>query len=257
MTGSPVRSWHRTPRGPLRTTTVLHGARTSPTYWSARPRGRRCRSSPHQLARHTSRTDVMPGSTVRGTASSRGSRGARSRSRPSHRAAAVRRTPVHRSRTWQAEGATDCRRTITPGPRSAGFSANTRTLSSTPPSAGSPSRSTNRTRSAAAAATQQVAAAAADRVLLVERDGEPADGGVDDNVRVLALKPADRGPGVIVRLQSVAPSACQVRLRWTGVRLTAAARCDGRERDLAPLDPLDDAVPLTVDPGITSVRLVC
>jgi len=106
-------------------------------------------------------------------------------------------------------------------------------------------------------AIQQVAAAAADRVLLVECDGERADGGIDDNVRVLALKPADRGPGVIARLQSVAPSARQVRLRWTGVRLTAAARCDGRERDLAPLDPIDDAVPLIVDPGITSVRLVC
>jgi hypothetical protein len=90
-------------------------------------------------------------------------------------------------------------------------------------------------------------AARADAVVTTDRD----------DVAVLAAKPAHRGPGAVVRLCSTSDGPCEVRLRRPGAVVTAAAICDGRERDVAPL-VVDggDGVTLRVPPGITSVRLV-
>ena len=77
-------------------------------------------------------------------------------------------------------------------------------------------------------------------------------------VFVAAVKPAWRGPGVIVRLE--APAArpghpISVRLR-PGFPVRCASLCDARERDLAPL-PLDGPeLTIIVEKAITSVRLV-
>ena len=89
-------------------------------------------------------------------------------------------------------------------------------------------------------------AARADEVVATDRD----------DVRVLAAKPANRGDGVVARLSSSAPGPVRVRVRWRGVPLAGAARCDGRERDLARKTTDGDVVALTVPPGVTSVRLV-
>ena len=77
-----------------------------------------------------------------------------------------------------------------------------------------------------------------------------------DQVRVLAATGRAVAPGMVARLSSVAPSAVTVRVAWPGVPLAAAARCDGRERDLRAVAVDGEAATLTVDPGLTSVRLV-
>jgi hypothetical protein len=94
----------------------------------------------------------------------------------------------------------------------------------------------------------EATARAADRVVTVDRD----------DVLVTATKPANRGQGIVVRLESFAETPCTVHLRWPGVPLDAAATCDGRERDVGPLplDPNGEGAVVPVAPGLTSVRLV-
>lgn len=77
---------------------------------------------------------------------------------------------------------------------------------------------------------------------------------------VVALKPAERGAGVVARIiDRHATGSIRARVR-THLPLAAAARCDARERDLEALEPtgLDGGSVVTVEaPGsILSLRLV-
>ncbi|HEY3357339.1 MAG TPA: hypothetical protein VGQ83_29080 [Polyangia bacterium] len=75
------------------------------------------------------------------------------------------------------------------------------------------------------------------------------------DVHVSAVKAAHRGAGVIVRLESIAPGPCEVRLECAAAPASASL-CDARERDLAPLRVDGDAVVVPVTRALTSVRLV-
>lgn len=85
---------------------------------------------------------------------------------------------------------------------------------------------------------------------------------VDDPlVEVLAVKPASRGEGVIVRLRSWAQPTAPLPVRLTlgaGVagRISTAWRADSRERDLEQLDVEEDAVALTLASTFATVRLI-
>ncbi|MFM7063621.1 MAG: hypothetical protein ACKO04_09050 [Actinomycetes bacterium] len=89
----------------------------------------------------------------------------------------------------------------------------------------------------------------------------PLDGtDAGPTVEVLALKPADRGDGLVLRLADRTGSG-SVRCRVdVGRTLGAATLCDVRERDLSQLQvlPADrgSAVEVEHDGGIVSVRLV-
>ncbi len=76
---------------------------------------------------------------------------------------------------------------------------------------------------------------------------------VDGDAFITALKPADRGPGYIVRLMGQ-PGA-QVSLHGRRVTVKAAARCDARERDRHPLAVDNGHVALAMDGQTVSVRL--
>jgi len=75
-------------------------------------------------------------------------------------------------------------------------------------------------------------------------------------VVVMAVKPASRGEGLIVRLSTLSyfqlPVAVTVRAR----RLKAAFLCDARERDLGPLEVQGQTARLTMPGSIATVRLV-
>lgn len=73
-------------------------------------------------------------------------------------------------------------------------------------------------------------------------------------VTVSAVKAAHRGEGLVVRLEAARPA--RVRLRLAAGAVDAAALCDARERDLAPLVVEDGAALVPVTYAITSVRLV-
>jgi len=86
-----------------------------------------------------------------------------------------------------------------------------------------------------------------------------ADGRASE-VEVLALKTADRGEGLVVRLAD-RTGAGQVRCRLdVGRAVEAAVQCDVRERDLGPLEvratSSGSQVDVALDTGIVSVRLV-
>jgi len=75
------------------------------------------------------------------------------------------------------------------------------------------------------------------------------------DVYVVAAKPAWRGTGVILRLYTYAAFGAPVVLRLAGRTVRAAALCDARERDLAPLEVREGAVHLTMPGAIATVRL--
>jgi hypothetical protein len=73
---------------------------------------------------------------------------------------------------------------------------------------------------------------------------------------IISLKPAHRGEGLIVRLGHPPAPGSRYRLR-SAVRLSGAARCDGRERDLEQLDLGADGTTIDVElTGITTLRLL-
>ncbi len=76
------------------------------------------------------------------------------------------------------------------------------------------------------------------------------------DVRVTAVKPAHRGPGIIVRLSSSAPKGTQVSLRCPSRSVQKAYRCDARERDLEQLEVEQGTVSLAVSSRISSIRLI-
>ena len=75
------------------------------------------------------------------------------------------------------------------------------------------------------------------------------------DVFVAAVKPASRGQGLIVRLQTFAPPEAPVTLSLQGAHIGAATLCDARERNLQPLDVRDGAVRLTMPGTLATVRL--
>jgi hypothetical protein len=92
----------------------------------------------------------------------------------------------------------------------------------------------------------------------VMREAEKAVVVDHEDVRVLAVKPASRGEGTIVRLFSYSGGEVTVRLRVSGGEIESATLCDARERDLADMAELsleDGAVVVPLKGNITSVRL--
>ncbi|MBN1640648.1 MAG: hypothetical protein JXA09_05375 [Anaerolineae bacterium] len=79
--------------------------------------------------------------------------------------------------------------------------------------------------------------------------GEPA-------VRVLAIKPASRGEGTIVRLYAPRPPSDPVALSFPCWSIRAAVRCDARERDLEPLAVEGKIVRLSMEGTIATLRLL-
>jgi hypothetical protein len=76
------------------------------------------------------------------------------------------------------------------------------------------------------------------------------------DVWIVAVKPASRGEGWIVRLLTYTTPAPQVTLTARGRTIQAALLCDARERDLEPLSVQDNTVRLTMPGAIASVRLL-
>jgi hypothetical protein len=75
------------------------------------------------------------------------------------------------------------------------------------------------------------------------------------DVLVGAVKPASRGPGVVVRLERFARHGAPAGLR-AARPISAAWLCDARERDLQPLAVVDGRVEVPLAHALTSVRLV-
>jgi hypothetical protein len=75
------------------------------------------------------------------------------------------------------------------------------------------------------------------------------------DVLVGAVKPAARGPGVVVRLEKFSPHAALAGLQ-AARPITAAWLCDARERDLKALPVTGGRVEVPLAYGLTSVRLV-
>ncbi len=76
------------------------------------------------------------------------------------------------------------------------------------------------------------------------------------HVRVMAVKPAFRGNGVIVRLFTPVTSVRSAAISMPGYRIRSAALCDGLERDIGPLKPAAGRVKVPIRGSITTVRLV-
>jgi hypothetical protein len=77
-----------------------------------------------------------------------------------------------------------------------------------------------------------------------------------DDVFVTAVKPASRGEGWIVRLQTYIAPGPAIALKLPGRDVRAAFLCDARERDLEPLAVHGGAVHLTMPGAIATVRLL-
>ncbi len=77
-----------------------------------------------------------------------------------------------------------------------------------------------------------------------------------DQVLVTAIKPAHRGPGLVVRLANYSTCANEARLRSTLAPLRAARLCDARERDLGELLVEDGEFVVPLSGAIVSVRLL-
>ena len=91
-----------------------------------------------------------------------------------------------------------------------------------------------------------------------------------DSVLASAFKPASRGEGLVVRLINTLPMRTgqdsvqpppeglrpSVTLALAGRAIKAAYLCDARERDLRPLDVVDDEVHLTMTSTIATIRLL-
>lgn len=82
----------------------------------------------------------------------------------------------------------------------------------------------------------------------------------DELVEIIAVKPADRGPGTIVRLRSWMLRGARKTIRLTaapsaGATIGSAWRTDARERDLEPLAVSDGIVTLDLATTFTTVRV--
>lgn len=76
------------------------------------------------------------------------------------------------------------------------------------------------------------------------------------DVWVTTVKPASRGEGIIVRLQTPVLSESQVLVTSSHFKVAKAFLCDARERDLEPLDMQDGAVRVIMGGTIATIRLL-
>jgi len=76
------------------------------------------------------------------------------------------------------------------------------------------------------------------------------------DVWVTTVKPASRGGGIIVRLQTPVLPDSQVLVASTHFKVEKAFLCDARERDLEPLDVQDGVVRITMRGTIATIRLL-
>jgi len=76
-----------------------------------------------------------------------------------------------------------------------------------------------------------------------------------EDVRVLAVKPAQRGEGLIVRLQSFGAETAV--LRFQDRQIERAVLCDARERDRGELECHDGKAEVPLVKSITTVRVIC
>ena len=76
------------------------------------------------------------------------------------------------------------------------------------------------------------------------------------NVRIVAIKPASRGEGIIIRLNSPVVPDVPLSIISRQITVVKAFLCDARERDLEPLQMRDGAVKVTMPGTIASVRLL-
>jgi hypothetical protein len=79
----------------------------------------------------------------------------------------------------------------------------------------------------------------------------------DPAVSIVAVKRADRGIGVIVRLTSERLPLRTVRVGFPSHKIRAAWQCDAREEDIAPLKVEEGYACVSLASRLTSVRLVC
>jgi hypothetical protein len=75
-------------------------------------------------------------------------------------------------------------------------------------------------------------------------------------VMITAIKPAEHGWGLIVRLARLAERAVEICLTSPTRMIERAYLCDALERDQQPLKVLEGKVYLTVEKAIASVRLI-
>lgn len=75
-------------------------------------------------------------------------------------------------------------------------------------------------------------------------------------VNVIAVKPASRGQGIIVRLYSPRLPASPVTVTLRAFQAEHAYLCDARERDLGPLEVRDGAVRVAMPGTIATIRLL-
>jgi hypothetical protein len=83
--------------------------------------------------------------------------------------------------------------------------------------------------------------------------------GLDESqpgVAVMAAKPASRGKGLIVRFYAHAVPADRLAISLVDCSITAAFRCDARERDLEPLPMQDGRVVMTMRGTVATLRLL-
>lgn len=74
------------------------------------------------------------------------------------------------------------------------------------------------------------------------------------DVVITAVKPASRGDGLIVRLQTFTTPTPAVVLTLPGRAVVAAYLCDARERDIEPLEVRNGTIRLTMPGTIATVR---
>jgi GNAT superfamily N-acetyltransferase len=77
----------------------------------------------------------------------------------------------------------------------------------------------------------------------------------NDDVRVVAVKPAWRGRGIIVRLEAPQPLSIPVHVTVPGRAIARAWLCDARERDLAPLKVSPHGVQVAMAASILTLRI--
>ena len=76
------------------------------------------------------------------------------------------------------------------------------------------------------------------------------------DVWVTAIKPASRGEGIIVRLYTPFLPESPVLVTASHFKLRKAFLCDARERDIKPLDVLEDAIRVPMSGTVATLRLL-
>jgi len=77
-----------------------------------------------------------------------------------------------------------------------------------------------------------------------------------DDVVVSAVKTAERGEGIVLRLTSFAPFGTSATIGWRGRAIRRAWLCDALERDLAALEIVEGRTIVSMPFAIASVRLM-